>query len=157
MSISNLVYNAVSDVKHGVEGGLQGLTSQIDNLIGQATATFSSLWDGGFVGISGDTSELIQEIDNHIKSLHGIVESFNTNAYINDALQGQTADAATQYVNAIKDLINAYCSTYEKFKTLLQEQGVEGMSHADESNQAEIDQRSDEIRGKVQDILSSIK
>lgn len=157
MAIQDLLYNNVSSIKHGVEGGLSSLSTRLSNLLGGATAQLSSLWDGGFVGISADPSELTEAINTYITNLNGILENFDTAANIEVALKGEVATAATQYVAAIKNLISAYCQTYKSFNSILEQTAQAGFDEGDKGDAASIDQVTEQINSDAQAILNDIK
>lgn len=157
MAIQDLLYNTASTVKHGVEGGLSQLSTRLSNLLGGATAQLSSLWDGGFVGIAEDTTELTTSIDEYITRLNDILTNFNTETNIGIALQGQSAQAATQYVAAIKNLISAYCQTYKSFNSMLEQTAKTGFDEGDKGNAGSIDSETESINSEAQGILSQIK
>ena len=75
-----------------------------------------------------------------------VVDKFNTNANIDIALKGKARDAAVEYVDAIKTLLNAYVSTYRNFNERVKE-AVEAMSVGDLEN-------ANVIRSDAQDILT---
>ena len=120
MSIQNLIGNGISGAYHMGAGTLQEVGSRIESLLSGATARIESLWDGGFVGIDTVNYTILTEaIDAHVKSLEDIINNFNTDAYIDGALRGQARDEAVLYVKAIKQLLEAYATTYRQFNIAL--------------------------------------
>lgn len=147
MSIQNLAGNVVSNVRHTLEGGIQGVSARLQNLLGGAVAQVSSLWDGGFVGINNNPEALKTALTTYINELNDIVNGFNTDAYIDGALKGEAKEAAVEYVKAIKDLLAAYTSTYKSFIDLLENQALTTMTQGDTDNAASI-------RSDAQDIIT---
>lgn len=134
MSIQNVVGNGISGAYHFGAGTLQEIGSRIETLLSGATARLESLWDGGFVGIdTANYTILTDAIDAHVKSLEDIINNFNTEAYIDGALKGQARDEAVLYVRAIKQLLEAYATTYRQFNIALT-----GAAHGESINDGSV-------------------
>lgn len=134
MSIQNVVGNGISGAYHFGAGTLQEIGSRIETLLSGATARLESLWDGGFVGIdTANYTILTDAIDAHVKSLEDIINNFNTEAYIDGALKGQSRDEAVLYVRAIKQLLEAYATTYRQFNIALT-----GAAHGESINDGSV-------------------
>lgn len=134
MSIQNIVGNVGSMLSNAKDIGVQYISANLQNLIGGATAKLETLWNGGFVGIDTDNAlTLKDEIEKYIARLNDIIEGFNTETYIGGALKGQAAEAASEYVSAIKTLISAYITTYRNFNDILLNT-VESMKSGDTEN-----------------------
>ena len=146
MSIQNLTGNVVSNIRHTLEGGIQGISARLQNLLGGAVAQVSALWDGGFVGINNNPEALKTALTTYIAELNDIVNGFNTDAYIDGALKGEAKDAAVEYVKAIKDLLSAYTTTYNHFIEILEDQALTTMAQGDTDN-------AQSIRSDAQDII----
>jgi hypothetical protein len=136
MSIQSIAGNLGSSVFHSVTGTAQEIGSRIENLLGGAVASVSTLWDGGFVGFDMNNYQILTTaIENHVKQLEEVIDQFNTDAYIDGALKGQARDEAVEYVKAIKTLLQAYATTYRQFNIQLTgaANGVYGGSGSGES------------------------
>lgn len=134
MSTQNVVGNGISGAYHFGAGTLQEIGSRIETLLSGATARLESLWDGGFVGIdTANYTILTDAIDAHVKSLEDIINNFNTEAYIDGALKGQSRDEAVLYVRAIKQLLEAYATTYRQFNIALT-----GAAHGESINDGSV-------------------
>lgn len=147
MAISNQQFlgNLASKAFHGKAGNIIEVSSKLEAIIGGATAKYSTLWDGGFVGIdTANYTVLIDAINNYIASLNSIIESFNTEANITGALKGEAQAAAIEYVAAIKKLLEAYVSSYKNFNYLL-EDSVESMKSGDTGNATAIRTEAQEV------------
>lgn len=138
MSIQNIAGTVGSLLSNGKDIGLQYISTGLQNILGGASAKLETLWSGGFVGIDTENAlTLRDEIEKYISRLNDIIEGFNTDTYVGGALKGQAADAATEYVNAIKSLISAYITSYRNFNGLL-ERTVEEMQKGDTENATAI-------------------
>ncbi len=146
MSIKNLAGNVVSNVRHTLEGGIQGISARLQNLLGGATANLQTLWDGGFVGINENPETLVNALTTYINELQQIVDGFKEDAVIEGALQGDAKVAAQQYVKAIKSLLDAYTTTYKSFIDLLENKAVVSMKSGDVEN-------AQSIMSDAQDII----
>lgn len=152
MSIQSIIGNGLSSVGHGVGEGLNQVSTYLENLLSGATAQLSSLWDGGFVGMNtANASVLSDAIEQYIAKLNEIVDGFNTAANIDVALKGEAASAATEYVTAIKSLLQAYTSTYRNFNKLLTAT-VESMNEGDTQNASAIRTDAQDIQSQANSI-----
>lgn len=120
MSIQSIAGNIGSSIYRGVGGTFSEIGNRIENLLGGAVAQLSSLWDGGFVGFDMNNYQILTSaIEAHVQAMEVIISSFNTEAYIGGALKGEAMEAAIEYVRAIKQLLDAYATTYRDFNLQL--------------------------------------
>lgn len=152
MSIENILSNAGAAISNGFKNTASTLGAMFQNAIGSATATFSTLWDGGFVGIDVNNYMVIRdEIDALMTKVEQVLSEFNAQAEFETGVKGEAADAASEYVKAVNELLIAYVTTYRNFIKLADD-AVEQMKQGDTQNAASIRSAADEIRARANDI-----
>lgn len=112
------------------------------------------LYDGGFVGLTKDSgSKMESEINtNIINPCNDLIEGFGaTQEKVEEGLKGEAAVAATNYIAAVKQLLEAYVSTYRSFIQLMNST-LESMEANDTANAAIIDEASSEIKNMASQI-----
>jgi len=148
MSIQSMIGNAVSNVGHAATGALTELGTRLENAIGSASASISSLYDGGFVGLdSSNITTLTDSVEQYVQRLMAISDNFAKTNDISGALKGSSAQAAQEYVSAIAALLDAYCTTYRNFNTMANN-AVSSFSEGDTSN-------ASSIRDEAQNIITA--
>lgn len=99
-------------VANSVSAARSAARSKMQNIGLGLTTSLSSMFDGGFVGMS---AEGILELKNYLTSycneIEDIIQGFDQTGDITSALKGDVQDAAYDYIAAIKDLLAAYVST----------------------------------------------
>lgn len=152
MSIENILSNAGAAISNGFKNTASTLGAMFQNAIGSATATFSTLWDGGFVGIDVNNYMVIRdEIDALMTKVEQVLSEFNAQAEFETGVKGEASEAASEYVKAVNELLIAYVTTYRNFIKLADD-AVEQMKQGDTQNAASIRSAADEIRARANDI-----
>jgi ElaB/YqjD/DUF883 family membrane-anchored ribosome-binding protein len=152
MSIENILSNAGAAISNGFKNSAATLGAMFQNAIGTAQATFSTLWDGGFVGIDVNNYTVIRdEIDTLMTKVEQVLTQFNANAEFETGVKGEAADAASEYVKAVNELLIAYVTTYRNFIKLADD-AVAQMKAGDQQNAASIRTAADEIRSRAAEI-----
>lgn len=152
MSIENILSNAGAAISNGFKNSAATLGAMFQNAIGTAQATFSTLWDGGFVGIDVNNYTVIRdEIDTLMTKVEQVLTQFNANAEFETGVKGEAADAAAEYVKAVNELLIAYVTTYRNFIKLADD-AVAQMKAGDQQNAASIRTAADEIRSRAAEI-----
>lgn len=67
------------------------------------------------------------------------------------AVKGQASDALTDYMEAVKELINKYVETYQKFNDIMTSV-VTSYSENDEENKTQVDTAASDIREMAREI-----
>lgn len=152
MSIESLAGLASSSIDANGKVLLGQISRNIQNIIGMGSASLSSLWEGEFVGIDRTNWTLIKEaIEKLMSSVLAVMDGFNENTIITSGLRGEAAEAAKEYVQAVKSLLIAYVSTYKNFITLA-DQAVQSMDSGDKQNAEAIRKDVDAIRNQAAEI-----
>lgn len=152
MAINDILSNIGSSLSHSAQSDLGNLKAMWDNMVGGATATFQTLWSGGFVGIDVNNYETIRNaIIEMVDKIEGVLSQFNANAEMETGLKGEAAEAASDYVKAVNELLLAYATTYKNFIKLA-DNAVEQMKQGDTQNAAEIRNEADVLRKEASSI-----
>lgn len=88
------------------------LKGKLEMIVGNAKMTFTIQYEGNFAGMDANgVSYLINAINNYITQAEAIMNDFGHNS-LEGALAGKVKDALEEYINAIKDLLNAYITKF---------------------------------------------
>lgn len=141
MSLKTFTENLGNGIANRVNQAVTHAKSAIGNIIGTAKASFTSIWDGGFAGIS---EQGIEELKNALKQYCAAIEdhiaSFNTAVPTEGAFAGPIRDASVDYLESIKDLLKAYVST---MKVNLDDLDAAFAAYMKQSNELAANIRSD--------------
>ena len=124
------------------------------HLFDQTTYSNADIASGGFAGINMDN---IGQISRDVKQLiidpiSDILEAFGgTEETVKKGLKGKAADAATEYIAAIKTLLNAYISTYNGFINLAGS-AAQGFVDNDAGNQQIIQSATQSVQQMAKDM-----
>lgn len=150
--IQDVLGNVGSIGAHIVEGGVSKVGNVFEAALGNVRASFSTLWSGGFVGINVNNYEVIRTaIQDMINKIEGVLSSFNANAEFETGLKGEAAEAGSEYVKAVNELLLAYATTYKNFIKLADE-AVEQMRQGDTQNAAAIRSDAENLRAEAAKI-----
>lgn len=157
MSIQNILGNVASTLSHQASASQGAASDAIQALVGRTSATFSILWDGGFVGMNAAVLETMTEAVNKLlQAVEGKLQEFNENETFVTGLAGEAREAAGEYVKAVKTLLLAYASTYRNFIALARE-SVETMKAGDTANAATIRDTAAEVNARAAEITAQIR
>ena len=110
MSIESTIQNTSMLVNATIQDKVGQIKGRINNLTNSATTALSSLWDGGFVGISEAeiTGTLIPAINKYCDTIMDQIRQFNAAAETSVAFRGAPEEAVTIFVQAVKELLTNY-------------------------------------------------
>lgn len=112
MSLSSFIGNTVSKVSNSVKNILSDVKSKLSNIVGNAAANFTSLWDGGFAGISREGIEQLRSaLNSYVDNIEDHIQQFNTVTAAEGAISGDVREAVSDYSESVKALLSAYVST----------------------------------------------
>lgn len=112
MSLMSFVNDGIDFIGETADELINAATGEIENIIGSAKTAISNLYDGGFVGMSKEGFEnLNQKIETYCKSIEEEINKFNEEAKNSEAYAGEISTAVHEYVKAIQGLLTAYVST----------------------------------------------
>lgn len=112
MSLSTFASNTINKVGNTVKSLVNDVKSKISNIIGNASANFTSLWDGGFAGISKEgIEELKVALNNYVNEIEAHINEFNPLDCLQGAVAGEIREAVFDYATGVKALLSAYVST----------------------------------------------
>lgn len=115
MSIRSTVGNIQHNVGDIISGAHNTARTQLSNIVGSAQTALTNVWSGGFTGMS-DTgiAELKTQLTNYCQEVQDIISGFDQTGDITSALKGEPQDAAYEFIEAIKELLQAYVSTMKQ-------------------------------------------
>ncbi len=152
MSLQSVTGNFIHDTSDSISTIITGARSTFDGIVGTATAGLSSLWSGGFVGMSeAGIEELKNAINTYCNDVQSIIDGFNEEGDIDGAFKGETNVAAREFIRAVKALLNAYVSTMRKFK----DEANEAWTNWKQSSQdisTQVQANADDIRSQASGI-----
>lgn len=111
-------------------------------------------YNGGFAGINIDrVDELKSDIQNLIiNPVNDAADSFyNTEMLLEDALKGDQAEVALDYIRCAKELIKSYVSQFNSFIPLI-DNVVETMIENDRGNSVLIEEAAIDIKAEASKV-----
>lgn len=112
MNIRSTSGNILHNVQDNLSSALISGKTAIENIVGTATTSLSNIWGGGFTGMSKEgIEELKTSLNKYCQEIEELIGGFDQNGDITMALQGDTQTAAYDFIDAIKQLLQAYVST----------------------------------------------
>lgn len=152
MSIQNIVTNIADALEVRDRNAVTVLRNTMQAAIGEARSNWASLWDGGFVGIDANNiGVLTDEVNRIITRIDEIANNFNAEQQFDGALAGDAKLATQEYVEAVKELLKAFVSTYRNFIKLAEESAA-AMTQGDTENAAAIRAARDEVQQRASEI-----
>lgn len=97
-------------IKNALESSVS-LTKGLSSIIGSFTA---NIFGTGFAGVSNFT-QLKQAISNYSRKTRAAINQYNANANVSKTFKGKSADQAREFINATKQLLEAYVALVEKW------------------------------------------
>ena len=99
-----------TDVIQGTFDWVSGVRSSVQ---GWAGALFTTAANGSnFVGMNyNEVPNIRESIRQYVKNIQSVADGLNTDADANQAVHGEISEETKKYLNAIKDITDAYVST----------------------------------------------
>ena len=110
------VRSTVGNITHNVQDNLANVLNiaktQIENIVGTTKTSLTNIWSGGFTGMSeAGMQELKTQLSNYCQKIQDLIAGFDQTGDITSALKGEVQTAAYEFIDAIKELLQAYVST----------------------------------------------
>ena len=152
----NGIGNAVSDLTHNVGNSVNNLFNDIGSTVSGWAASagewVSSLWDGGFAGVS-DFEALKVAIKTYIDGVNEVINEFNADANLDTTIKGQAGAALSDYVATTKKALQAYVSVLNIWKDDL-DKVLEAYKSGDIDIQSAIENTTQDLQQNVNRIDS---
>lgn len=117
MSVQSAIGNFTRGAQDTISDILTGAKTNFDGIVGTTSTALGSLWSGGFVGMSESGMEqLKQAIETYCTEIEAIINEFNEEGDIDNALKGDVNTAARDFIHAVKELLQAYVSRMRQEK-----------------------------------------
>ena len=130
------VSDRISGVVQGVQGYAGGLISTIQN-------------GSPFVGMNYDQIPNVrQSIRDYVTAIQTAADELNTSAEVNQGVRGEIVDATKQYVQAVKDVCDAYASQLLAYSDKMQEY-YENYAAADTEVSGNVATEASQLSGSV--------
>lgn len=115
MSVQSTISTFTYSVEDKISASLRTAKTAMTTAVGTITTKAGSLFNGGFVGMSDSGFESLKNaIKKYCSDLQTTINGYNTDADITGALKGDTQVAAQEFIEAVKDLLDAYISTIKQ-------------------------------------------
>ena len=113
MSIQSAIGNITSAMDNNIDATIAGARSRLEAIVGGIQTALSNFWDGGFAGIdeAGLEGSLKPAIIAYCDKIDGIIQGFNENPKLEVAYKGAIQSAASDFIKAVKQILEAYVST----------------------------------------------
>lgn len=152
MSIRSTVGNFSHNVSDNISTALNTAKTQFSNIVGTAKTGLSSVWAGGFVGMSDSGfSELDTAITNYIAEVQDIINGFDETGDISSAFQGELQEAAYDFIEASKETLTAYVSFLKQDQEEMKE-AYENFKLAASSVASDVRANAESIRSNANSI-----
>lgn len=131
------VGDRISSVVQGVQGYAGGLISTIQN-------------GSPFVGMNYDQIPNVREsIREYVKAIQTAADELNTSAEVNQGVRGEIVEATKQYVQAVKEVCDAYASQLLAYSDKMQEY-YENYQSADTNLTENVTSEATQLSGSVE-------
>lgn len=150
------VKSALDNIQHSVEDNISSVLATgrttFSNIVGSATTSLTNIYSGGFTGMSETgLAELKQAIDSYCNDIEEIISSFNQEGDISSAFRGNIKDAAYDFIETVKELLQAYVSTTrQELKEL--DEAYQNFLAADKSVSVDVLNDASDIRSNANSI-----
>lgn len=115
MSIQSAVGNIERSVDNTLDTLISGARTSFENILGSLGTSLSNIWDGGFAGIDESNFPVLKEyITKYCSDIEAIISGFNEQARVEVAYKGSVQTASTDFIKAVKDILQAYVSTMKR-------------------------------------------
>lgn len=122
MSLQSSLGNIASSIGNDIAGAVNSISAKLNGILGNAKSQITSIWDGGFVGIDMSNAPMIADaLEKYISTIQSTLDKFNQITDIDRALKGASAEAAKEFLDAIKELMSAYVTQMRQDSRDLQE------------------------------------
>ena len=150
------IQSTIGNITRGVEafssGKLTNLGTQIESIVGNATASLSNIWAGGFTGMSeSGIIELKDALTKYCDEIQAKIDSFDQSGDITSAFKGKSQTAVYDFISAIKSLLQAYVSTM-RVEIDEAEEAYKNFANSDQSIAQNVQSAADEIRSNANSI-----
>lgn len=152
MSLQSNISDFNRTVEDSVSNALNYARNAFAQIHGSIETRLSTLWSGGFVGISEDGLHVLENaLDAYINRIQGIINGFNPDGDITVALKGAPETAAKEFIESIKSLLEAYVSTMRAEKQEIWE-AFNNFQSAGQNIAQQVSQDAEQIRSNAENI-----
>lgn len=150
------IQSSIADITHSfgdaVNNALNQAKASLSQINGYVTTSLSTVWDGGFAGISRQgVYDVKTALEIYIASVQSIIDEFNPEGDISVALAGTPKDAAMDFIKSVKELLQAYVSTMRGEKDEIEE-AYENYTKQAQNISSQVVSDADQIRQNAADI-----
>lgn len=146
--------SAWNDLTHNVGNGIDNIFNDLTSTVGgwanAAGDWISSLWDGGFAGVS-DFEALKAAVTSYIDGVNEVINEFNADANLDTTIRGQAGTALSDYVATTKAALQKYVSVLSIWKTDL-DTVLEGYQAGDTNIQNAVENSTQDLQQNVNRI-----
>ena len=115
MSLESVTGDFGSSVGNSLDILIAEARAAFQNIFGGLGTKLSNFWDGGFAGIDESNLPALKDaINKYCANIEGIISGFNEQAKVEVAYKGAVQVAATDFIGAIKQILQAYVSTIRR-------------------------------------------
>lgn len=152
MSLQSSLGNISSAIGNDISGAINTISSKLNGILGNAKTQITSIWDGGFVGIDAKNAPMIAAaLEKYISTIQDTLDRFNQITDIDRALKGASAEAAKEFLDAIKELMNAYVTQMRQDSKDLQEV-IASYEQGSQDIARQVSQNAQDIRSEAEQI-----
>ncbi len=152
MSLQSSLGNIASAIGNDISGAINTISSRLNGILGDAKTQITSIWDGGFVGIDAKNAPMIAAaLEKYISTIQDTLDRFNQITDIDRALKGASAEAAKEFLDAIKELMNAYVTQMRQDSKDLQEV-IASYEQGSQDIARQVSQNAQDIRSEAEQI-----
>lgn len=152
MSIRSFLGNTVNVIGDTASSVINSARITLENIVGTVTTGFSTLWEGGFTGMSAQgVEDLKSALQKYCGDIEGIISGFDQTGDISSALKGDAQQAAIDFIDAIKAMLEAWV-TQIKANIAELEEAYKLFSEDNKSIAQDIQQAASDIRQNAEQI-----
>lgn len=152
--IGSAVGSIVHDASIDVSSILNDSRSAMEATVGEVTNSLANinLYSGGFTGMSKEGMESLKSaLTTFCNNIQDTISNFKQDGDISSALKGQTQEAAIDFIEQIKSLLQAYVSLM-RAEIAEADEAYENFMNVEKSISSDVQSTAQDIRSNASKI-----
>ena len=150
MGIQGIIGDVSSNIGNRITSFLENAWNAVSGITANIGTFVADVWDGGFVGVK-DFEALKAAVSEYSAKTQAVIDEYNVNADLDNALKGEAAQALHEFVVSTKSLLDAYVKLVEKWNAELDEY-MTNYQEGDQNLSANVSQDAQDVASAAENI-----
>ena len=150
MGIQGIIGDVSSSIGNAMKNIFENAGNVLTNIASGIGTFVADVWDGGFVGVS-DFEALKAAITEYSNRTKTMIDEYNANADLDQALKGEAAAALQEFIVQTKALLEAYVALVEKWNAELDEY-LTNYSQGDTNLASNVSEDAAKVAAEAQNV-----